>query len=141
VEIGAIRSLVGQGFVVVCCGGGGIPVVQGETGLEGVRAVIDKDLTASMLATELRAELLVISTAVEKVALGFHTDHQRDIDTMAADELDAYLSAGEFGEGTMAPKVRAVLAFLRAGGTRAVITDPAHLIGAVRGDSGTTFTP
>lgn len=140
VELAPIRALIDGGFVVVCCGGGGIPVVSdGDGGLLGVRAVIDKDLTAAMLACELGAELLAISTGVERVSTGYGTPQERWLDTVTAAELRALHVSGEFPEGSMGPKVDAVLHFLDGCGQRAVITDPDHLVLALEGRAGTTI--
>lgn len=138
VEIEPIKTLIADANVVVCCGGGGIPVARDAEGnLRGVRAVIDKDLTAALLARELSAELFIISTGVDRVALGYGTPHQRWLDQVTAPELDAHHAAGEFAEGSMEPKVRAVLEFIADGGPRAIITDPAHIAEAVAGLAGT----
>lgn len=137
VELDPISALIADGVVVVCCGGGGIPVTLDENGdLCGVRAVIDKDLTASMLARELGAELLIISTAVERVALGYGSPEEHWIDEISAEELAAHHRAGEFAPGSMEPKIRAVLEFVEYGG-RAIITDPGHIAEAVAGRAGT----
>lgn len=142
VELDAIATLLAKGFVVVCCGGGGIPVVDdGEGGLVGVRAVIDKDLTAAMLASRLGAELLAISTGVDRVAVGFGTPHERQLDRVTSEELRRHHEAGEFPAGSMGPKVDAVLEFLEGGGTRVVVSDPDHLMAAVEGTAGTTVVP
>ena len=142
VEMPAIATLVESGFVVVCCGGGGIPVVRDDGGdLCGVRAVIDKDLTASLLARELGAELLAISTSVDRIAVGFGTPRERWLGGVTAAELAQHLEAGEFAAGSMRPKVEAVLEYLDSGGARAVITDPSHLPAAVRGEAGTIVVP
>ncbi|HSJ49670.1 MAG TPA: carbamate kinase [Actinomycetota bacterium] len=138
VEIGAIRALMEDGFVVIAVGGGGIPVVAGSDGLEGVAAVIDKDAASALLATEIGADLFVISTAVEKVALEFGTPRQRDVDHLTLAEARRYLEEGRhFAEGSMAPKVRACAWYLEHGGSTALITDPDHLERALAGRSGT----
>lgn len=140
VEMSAVSALVDKGFVVVCCGGGGIPVARDKHGdLCGVRAVIDKDLTGSLLARELDAELFAISTTVDRIAVGFGTPQQHWLDRVVDAELREHLHAGEFAAGSMRPKVEAVLEFLDAGGARAVVTDPPHLAAAVRGEAGTTI--
>jgi len=140
VEIEAIRTLVAAGHVVVACGGGGIPVVRAGDELCGTWAVIDKDLTASLLARELKADLLVILTGVDRVATGFGTPGQAWLDCINAADLRALHDAGEFPAGSMEPKVRAVLEFVDAGGARAIITDKDHLVDAVAGHAGTTIT-
>jgi carbamate kinase len=141
VEEDAIKALLDEGFVVVSVGGGGIPVVADADGnLTGVAAVIDKDLASSLLATRIGADLLMITTAVEKVALEFGTPGQRWIDRMTLGEAKQYLAEGRhFAAGSMAPKIEAVVGFLERGGERAVITDPENVERALRGDTGTTI--
>jgi carbamate kinase len=125
--------------VVICVGGGGIPVVADESGdLHGVAAVIDKDLASALLANLIDADMLLISTAVEKVALNFGTPDQRWVDRLTLSEVKTYLEeGGHFGEGSMAPKMRAVVQFLEGGGKEALITNPANLEHAVAGATGT----
>ena len=139
VEIEAVRTLMDAGVVVITVGGGGIPVVADENGdLSGVAAVIDKDLASALLAKEISADLLLISTAVEKVALRFGTPEQEWIDRMTLAEVKQYLAEGtHFAEGSMAPKMRAVVQFLEAGGERALITNPKNIAKAIAGDTGT----
>ncbi|HZD17755.1 MAG TPA: carbamate kinase [Actinomycetota bacterium] len=143
VEEAAIRSLLREGFVVIAVGGGGIPVVADADGnLSGVAAVIDKDLASSLLASRLEAELFLISTAVEQVALRFGTPEQEWVDALTASEAEAYLAeGGHFAEGSMAPKVRAAVSFVRSTGGTAVITDPDNVERALAGDTGTRITP
>jgi carbamate kinase len=139
VEDVAIRSLIDAGFVVISTGGGGIPVVADADGnLQGVAAVIDKDLAGALLATTIGAELFVISTAVEKVALNFGKPNQEWIDRMTRSEAEAYLAEGtHFATGSMGPKIQAVIGFLDRGGTEAVITDPENVERALAGATGT----
>ena len=141
VEEDAIKRLLDEGFVVVSVGGGGIPVVADADGkLTGVAAVIDKDLASSLLATRIDADLLMITTAVEKVALDFGTPDQRSIDHMTLAEAKGYLAEGRhFAAGSMAPKIEAVIGFLERGGELAVITDPENVERALRGETGTTI--
>jgi len=143
VEIEAIRTLMDAGVIVIAVGGGGIPVVADENGdLAGVAAVIDKDLASALLAKEINADLLLISTAVEKVALRFGTPEQEWVDRMTLAEVKQYLAeGGHFKEGSMAPKMRAVVQFLEAGGQRALITNPANIAKAIAGDTGTWIVP
>jgi carbamate kinase len=143
VELDAIRTLVDAGAVVVCAGGGGIPVVRDDTwGLRGVPAVIDKDHAAALLAIELGATRLAISTAIEQVWLGFGTDQARPVDHLRLDEAREALAAGtHFAAGSMAPKIEAVITFLEAGGRQAVITTPNLLGSALEGAAGTTISP
>ena len=142
VEAQVIRDLVQQGVVVIAVGGGGIPVVR-DAGylLSGVEAVIDKDLAAARLATQMHADLLVILTDVERVYLGYRTPQQRELVQVTAAEARRYLEAGEFAPGSMAPKVRACIEFVEATGRRAVITSLELLEEAVYGTAGTTFVP
>jgi carbamate kinase len=138
IELEAIRRLLESDIVVVAVGGGGIPVVEDEHGdLVGAAAVIDKDLATSLLARELKADLLVISTAVEKVSLHYGKPGQKDIDRMTVVEAKRYLAEGHFAPGSMKPKIEAIVEFLEAGGREALITDPQHLVPALEGKSGT----
>jgi carbamate kinase len=142
VELEAVRTLVGSGAIVVAVGGGGIPVVADATGdLQGVEAVIDKDLACSLLARELDAELFLITTSVEQVALHFGTPEQRWVDHLTLDQARAYLAeGGHFAAGSMAPKIQAVIEYLEGGGTTAIITDPPNVERALRGETGTRIT-
>lgn len=142
VEIEAIKALVEAGEIVVAVGGGGIPVAADATGdLTGVEAVIDKDLGCSLLARDLGAELFLISTAVEKVALNFGTPAQRWVDHLTLAEARRYLAEGvHFSAGSMAPKIEAIIEYLEDGGTRAIVTDPPNLGAALAGRTGTHFT-
>jgi carbamate kinase len=141
VEEEAIRALVEDGFVVVSVGGGGIPVVaDAEGNLSGVAAVIDKDLASGLLATCIGAELYLITTAVEKVALDFGTPEQRWIDRMTLAEAKERLAEGRhFAAGSMAPKIEAVIQFLERGGAAAVITNPENVERALAGETGTAI--
>lgn len=141
VELDAVKALIDAGIVVITVGGGGIPVVADAEGkLQGVAAVIDKGLASSLLATELGAELFVISTAVEKVSLNYGKPNQQDLDRLTLAETKAYLAEGtHFAKGSMAPKVQAVIQFLEQGGQHAIVTDPAHLAEALEGQTGTHF--
>jgi carbamate kinase len=139
VEIEAIRALLASRFVVIAAGGGGIPVVADDDGdLHGVAAVIDKDHAAALVAREIGADRLIISTAVEQVALHHGTPQQRWVDELTLDEARRYLAESvHFAPGSMAPKIEAVVAFLEHGGTEAIITDPPNLARALRGEAGT----
>ena len=143
VEEEAIRSLLADGFVVIAVGGGGIPVIaDAEGNLSGIAAVIDKDLASSLLATRLGAELFVISTAVEKVALRFGTPEQEWVDHLTLSQATAYLEEGtHFAKGSMAPKIEAAVSFVEATGGTAVITDPDNVERALAGETGTRITP
>jgi carbamate kinase len=143
VEEESIRSLLDAGFVVISVGGGGIPVVRNAEGsLEGVAAVIDKDRASSLLASRIDAELFIISTAVEKVALRFGTPAEEWIDRMTLSEARRYLEEGtHFAKGSMAPKIEAVIAYLERGGGEAIITDPDNVERALAGETGTHIVP
>ena len=143
VEADVVRMLLDAGVIVITVGGGGIPVVRRSDGtLQGVDAVIDKDLASAMLATVIEAGLLVITTAVEKVALGWGTPQQRWVDRLTLSEAKGYLAEGtHFAAGSMAPKIQACINYLEAGGGEVLITDPAHLPAAIRGETGTRVVP
>lgn len=141
VELDAIRKMLDAGYVVVAVGGGGIPVIPDEKGaLEGVAAVIDKDLASSLLAQQLNADLFVISTAVEKVCLRFGTPEQEELSELTQVEAQRYLDEGHFKAGSMKPKVEAVLSYLAGGGKKALITNPENLKRALSGETGTHFS-
>jgi len=139
VEADAIRALIDNRFVVISVGGGGIPVVaDGDGNLVGVAAVIDKDLGCSLLATNIGAELFVVTTAVEKVALDFGTPEQRWVDELTLSEAKERLAEGRhFAKGSMAPKIEAIVQFLERGGAAAIVTDPANVERALAGETGT----
>jgi carbamate kinase len=139
VEEPAVKALVDLGMCVITVGGGGIPVVADDAGkLQGIAAVIDKDFASSLLANAIGAELLMISTAVEKVALNFGKPDQLWIDRMTVGEAKAYLSQGtHFAKGSMAPKIQACIWFIERGGKYAVITDPDNIGRALAGETGT----
>jgi carbamate kinase len=142
IEIEAIRHLVGAGFVVVCVGGGGIPVIRRTDGtLKGAEAVIDKDLASSLLARDLRADALFVSTSVEKVYLNFGRPNARPVDEMTVADAKRYIKEGHFARGSMLPKIESVVEFLEAGGKTALITDPPNLMRAVAGETGTRIVP
>jgi carbamate kinase len=126
----------------VACGGGGIPVARNEHGeLRGVAAVIDKDRASSLLAQILKADLFIISTAVEQVAINFNTPQQKNLDKISLAEAQQYLAEGHFAEGSMKPKVEAVIQFMQKGGPRALITDPPNIKRALQGETGTWIVP
>jgi carbamate kinase len=139
VELDSIKAVLDHGIIVITVGGGGIPVVDTGGGeYRGTAAVIDKDYASSLLAREIKADLLLIATAVEKVAVGFGTPAQRWVDRMTLAEAKELLAAGtHFAKGSMAPKIQAVIWFLEAGGTEALITNPASIGRALRGETGT----
>jgi carbamate kinase len=143
VEIESIRSLIDDGFVVISTGGGGIPVVPDEQGnLVGVPAVIDKDYASSLLANEIGAELFIISTAVEKVAVNWGKPEQEWVDRITLSEAKAWLEEGShFAAGSMAPKIQACVWYLERGGREALITSPENVERALAGETGTRMVP
>lgn len=142
VEAPAINQLIDAGMVVISTGGGGIPVVRKPSGeLEGVEAVIDKDFASALLASSLGADLFLISTAVEKVALNFNQPDQQWLDEITLEQARTYHEEGHFAAGSMGPKVKAVMNYLEAGGKEAIITNPENIAKALRGESGTHIVP
>jgi carbamate kinase len=137
----SIADSVSEGHIVLAAGGGGIPIkVNRETGrYEGVEAVIDKDLTSSVLAREIGAEILVILTAVPQVYLDFNGPKQRALGAVTLREIESLHEEGHFPAGSMGPKVEAVVDFLRGGGDRALVTDADSLVAALDGQAGTHF--
>jgi carbamate kinase len=133
-----INRLVRQGYCVVAGGGGGIPVLRHPDGmLMGVDAVIDKDFASSLLASEIHADMLIISTSVAKVCLNYGKPDERPLDRVTVTELRQYMTQGHFAPGSMLPKIQAVTKFLESGGKKAIITNPASLVEAVAGRTGT----
>ena len=143
VELEAVEALIKAGTVVVTVGGGGIPVIdKGEGEYAGTAAVIDKDFASSLLARLIKADLLLISTAVEKVALNFGRPDQKWIDRMTLAEAKQHLAEGtHFAKGSMAPKIQAIIWFLEAGGRQALITNPENIGRALKGETGTWIVP
>ena len=140
-ELGVIARLVTTGTIVVACGGGGAPIYPDRVlGWEGVDAVVDKDLAAAVLARDLGASLLLILTDVDAVYADFGTPKQRALRTLSTADAESLDRAGAFGEGSMAPKVRAAMDFVRRTGGRAIITELSRGREAVRGEAGTTIT-
>jgi carbamate kinase len=142
VEVEIIRGLVTRGDVVIACGGGGIPVYYEEDGrLEGVDAVVDKDLASAVLARDLGAQVFISATPIEQVYLNFEKPDQQALNVVTSAEAKRYLDEGHFGEGSMRPKVAAVIAFLAGGGKLGVVTTPELVPAALRGEAGTRFVP
>jgi carbamate kinase len=142
IERDIIEALVDLGYIVIACGGGGIPVLRDAQGdLQGLEAVIDKDFASSLLARDLGAELFVVSTGVEKVAVDFGKPTQRWLERITLAEARSYLAEGQFPKGSMGPKIEAIISFLEGGGTRALITNPPNLGRALSGATGTHVEP
>ena len=138
IELETIKCLLDNDIVVIAAGGGGIPVVKNADGtLSGREAVIDKDLAAAMLAKDLKADLFVISTAVEKVALNYGKPDQKNLDTVNLEEAEEYIKEGHFAKGSMLPKMEAMTDFVRTTGSMGIITDPHNLYDAIYSDKGT----
>jgi carbamate kinase len=139
VELETVQTLINAGVVVITVGGGGIPVIDaGEGQYQGTAAVIDKDFASSLLAQKINADLFLISTAVEKVALNFGKPDQKWLDHLTLAEAKQYLAEGNhFAKGSMAPKIQAIIWFLEAGGKKAIITNPENIGRALRGETGT----
>lgn len=138
-ELESVKLLLNAGVTVITVGGGGIPVVdKGDGTFEGTAAVIDKDFASSLLAQEIGAELFLIATAVEKVAINFGKPDQKWLDKLTLEEAKAYLAEGiHFAKGSMAPKIEAIIWFLENGGKQALITNPENIGRALRGETGT----
>jgi carbamate kinase len=142
VEANVIDALVRAGVTVVAVGGGGIPVVEDEHGhVKGVEAVIDKDFSSALMAANIKADLFIISTAVEKVALNFNTPDEVFLDEMTVAEAKQYIKEGHFAPGSMLPKIQAIIKFFEEGGKKALITDPEHISAALEGKTGTWIIP
>jgi carbamate kinase len=141
VEKEVVIALLRSGYHVVTVGGGGIPVVRANHGLEGIDAVIDKDLASSLLANQLGVGLFIISTEVEEVALNFGKPNQQAINKMTLREAEEYVKEGHFAPGSMLPKIDAALRFLRGGGREVIITSPERLKEAVVSGRGTHIVP
>jgi carbamate kinase len=141
IELGVIELLVQSGYIVIAAGGGGVPVILNEQGeIEGVEAVIDKDLGSAVLASGLGADTLIISTAVDAVYLNFGRQDQMPLSRVSLSEIRRYLEEGHFKPGSMKPKIEAIINFLENGGEKAIITSPENLLRAFKGEAGTTIT-
>ncbi len=140
-EYPIIRLLVDQGTLVIACGGGGIPVVRNNGGIEGVEAVIDKDRASALLASELGVELFIISTDADSVYLDYKKPTQRRIARATVADMERYYAEGQFPPGNMGPKVESALRFLKNGGREVIITSYEHLSEAVAGIAGTHISP
>ena len=137
IEKREIQKLIDMDFIVICCGGGGIPVVRNGRAFSGVDAVIDKDLASACLAEEVGADIFVIATDVDGAMLNFGSDQQKMLRTVTTGELAAFVREGHFSKGAMLPKVQAAIQFLQHGGKRAVITSINLIEAAINGNAGT----
>jgi len=137
VEEGVIKQAIEFGDVAICCGGGGIPVVENNGVLEGLEGVIDKDHATSLLARNINADLMIITTGIEKVAINFNTPEQKELDRITVAEAEKYLAEGHFPAGSMGPKIRASIDFTAATGNDVIITLPEMTLAALEGKSGT----
>ena len=141
VELNSIKQLIDTGTVVIACGGGGIPVVERTDGsIRGVEAVIDKDYVSSMLACEIEADLFVITTNVDKVAVNYGKIEEHLLSEVSIAELIKYQSDGQFPAGSMGPKVDAAITFVQSGGNMSIITNIDNLSSAINGKTGTIIT-
>ncbi len=136
-EIDVIRRCVEQNMVVIAVGGGGVPVISEDGDIKGIEAVIDKDRSSALLASELRFDLLIISTDVEFVYLNYRKPDQAAVREMSVKEAKEYLKQGQFYEGSMGPKIEAAIDFIERGGREVIITDPSNLARAIKGEVGT----
>jgi len=139
IELETVETLLERGIITITVGGGGIPVVDpGDGNYRGIAAVIDKDYASSLLAQKVQADLFVISTAVEKIAINFGKPDQKWLDKMTLAEAKAYLAEGtHFAKGSMAPKIQAIIWFLENGGKQALVTNPENIGRALKGETGT----
>jgi carbamate kinase len=141
VELEPIRDLMDARYVLVALGGGGIPVTEAKPGVYiGAEAVIDKDLASSLLAAELGADLLLVSTGVPRVSINFNRTDQRDLERMTLGDARRYLEEGQFPAGSMGPKIEAAIEFLESGGPEVIVTSPESIPEALDGTAGTRIT-
>ena len=137
VEHREIQKLIEAGFIVICCGGGGIPVIRKERKFRGVDAVIDKDLASAVFASEIRADAFIIASDVPGVSLNWGTPQQRMLGRVPPTELERHLTEGQFPVGSMGPKVQAILQFNRATGNRGIVCHIEDIERAIGGEAGT----
>ncbi|MCD4844442.1 MAG: carbamate kinase [Methanosarcinales archaeon] len=139
IEAGIIKDLIQDGVIVIACGGGGVPVVEENGELKGVDAVIDKDLASSLLAIEIKADMVMFLTTVDRVCLDFNTPQQVELLRMSTDEAMRYLAQGHFAPGSMGPKIEAAVEFVGNGGGKAVVCKAEDVVEAVEGRAGTVI--
>jgi carbamate kinase len=135
------KALLQDDVILIAAGGGGVPVIRGAEGLEGVEAVVDKDLASCLLASDLDAEILIMVTDVPHVFLNFGTERQKPLHRLSLGEAEGLIQEGQFPPGSMGPKVQAAVEFLRKGGSRAIVTNLESMELAMEGRAGTVFTP
>ncbi len=141
VELDAVKKLIDSDFIVIAVGGGGIPVIEEEGGmLKGTAAVIDKDFASALLAAEIKADIFMITTGVEKVCINYNKPDQKTVDSMTLAEAEKYLAEGQFPAGSMGPKIEAAIMFLKNGGEKVIITSPEFVEKAINGQTGTLIT-
>ena len=141
-DLDVIKSLVAGNAIVICCGGGGIPVIEKDNHYVGVPAVIDKDRLSALLAKEIQADALIISTAIDSVRTGFGTEKEFSHSILTISEARGYLESGEFPAGSMGPKISSLIdAVEKVEGLKSVLWQPGDAIKALRGDGGTIITP
>jgi len=142
IELDVVQTLLDNGICAITVGGGGIPVIEDEHGnYLGAAAVIDKDYASSLLARSIKADLFLISTAVEKVYINFNKPDQKALDVITVSEAKRYMAEGHFAKGSMYPKIQAILWYLEAGGKEAIITNPEAIMDALDGKTGTRIIP
>lgn len=142
VEKYEIEEMTKRNFVVIACGGGGIPVLLDKKGrLKGIAAVIDKDFAAERLASLIGAEMLLLITSVKQVSVFYGTPDQKELPSMTLKEAERYHAEGHFPPGSMGPKIEAAIKFLRSGGKRAIITSLEGIDAAIKGEGGTEIVP
>lgn len=141
IEEEVIRRCIQNGIILIACGGGGIPVARRKGELHGVEAVIDKDRASALLASRIHADLLLISTGVEKVALNYRKPDQQLIDLMTTAQAEKHFTEGQFPPGSMGPKIESAIFFLKSGGKRVIITTPEKIEEALDGRTGTHIVP
>jgi carbamate kinase len=142
IDLDAIKHLASAGYVVIACGGGGIPVIEDDEGkIHGIEAVIDKDLASSLLARTIGADLFMVSTAVEQVAINFNKPDQRWLDRITVSEAKRFYAEDHFDKGSMGPKIQALVDYLEAGGREGLITNPPNIGRALAGETGTRMVP
>jgi len=140
IEKDVIKLLLQEGVLVIACGGGGVPVQKTDEGLVGIEAVIDKDRASAVLAGEIRADTLLISTAVPKVCLNYKKPNEKSLDKITLEQAKKYMEEGHFAKGSMGPKIEASILFLEKGGKRTIITEPTYITKALKNEAGTIIT-